>query len=92
MRQHLANTVFRAVENGRPLMRVTNTGLTARIGPQGKIEDVTGSFQTDVRVWTYWPSQANTTYTKYGDWFVQFCAAITGILLVSTLLLRREIH
>ena len=29
MRQHLANAVFRAVENGRPVLRVTNTGITA---------------------------------------------------------------
>ena len=28
MRQHLANAVFRAVENDRPLLRVTNTGIT----------------------------------------------------------------
>ncbi len=42
MRQHLANTVFRAVENGRPLLRVTNTGISARIDPDGRIEDQTG--------------------------------------------------
>ncbi|PYS48104.1 MAG: apolipoprotein N-acyltransferase, partial [Acidobacteria bacterium] len=31
MRQHLANTIFRAVENNRPVVRVTNTGITAYI-------------------------------------------------------------
>ncbi|HEX6043363.1 MAG TPA: apolipoprotein N-acyltransferase [Pyrinomonadaceae bacterium] len=85
MRQHLANTVFRAVENGRPLMRVTNTGLTARIDPNGKIEDVTGAFQTDLRVWTYVPSQTDTIYTRRGDLFVQICAAITALLFLTVL-------
>ena len=85
MRQHLANTVFRAVENGRPLMRVTNTGLTANISAQGPIEDLTAPFQSDVRVWTYQPSEADTIYTRYGDWFVQFCTAITALLLVAIL-------
>ncbi|HVF23745.1 MAG TPA: apolipoprotein N-acyltransferase, partial [Pyrinomonadaceae bacterium] len=30
MRQHLANAIFRAVENGRPVLRVTNSGISAR--------------------------------------------------------------
>jgi apolipoprotein N-acyltransferase len=91
MRQHLANTVFRAVENGRPLMRVTNTGLSARIDPRGKIEDVTGGFQTDVRVWSFSPSQADTTYTRHGDLFVYICAAVTAILLVVMLAGRPKV-
>src|SRR4029077_11811999 len=41
MRQHLANAVFRAVENNRPLLRVTNTGITAFITPQGQVRDAT---------------------------------------------------
>jgi len=90
MRQHLANTVFRAVENGRPLMRVTNTGLSARISSEGKIEDMTEAFQTDVRVWTHYPSKANTIYTEHGDWFVQLCAAITAILLIALLVSSRR--
>ena len=90
MRQHLANTVFRAVENGRPLMRVTNTGLSARIHPSGRIEDVTGPFQAGVRVWTYLPMEADTIYTKRGDWFVQVCAAISAILLIALLVSSRR--
>ena len=90
MRQHLANTVFRAVENGRPLMRVTNTGLTARIDSNGKIEDVTGGFQSDVRVWTYVPSQTDTIYTRRGDLFAHICAVITAILAAVALVSSRR--
>ncbi len=90
MRQHLANAVFRAVENGRPLMRVTNTGLTARIDALGTIDGLTNPFEADVRVWTYLPLEADTIYTRFGDWFVQFCAAISAILLVAIVLGQRR--
>src|ERR1044072_7286018 len=35
MRQHLANAIFRAVENGRPVLRGTNSGITAYINSRG---------------------------------------------------------
>ena len=85
MRQHLANAVFRAVENGRPLLRVTNTGISARIDPDGQIKDQTSAFQTDVRVWHYSHSETNASYTKHGDWFVYTCAAITALLVFAAL-------
>jgi apolipoprotein N-acyltransferase len=90
MRQHLANAIFRAVENGRPLMRVTNSGLSANIDYRGEILDQTGPFQTDVRVWTYYPGEADTFYTKYGDLFVYICTAITALILVVTLVGQRR--
>jgi len=87
MRQHLANVIFRAVENDRPIVRVTNSGLSALINPNGVVMDQTKPFETDVRVWTVTPeAETVTTYTTYGDLFVQICVAITVIvLLVSTL-------
>jgi apolipoprotein N-acyltransferase len=90
MRQHLANTIFRAVENGLPLMRVTNTGLSANIDYTGEIEDLTGAFQTDVRVWTYYPAEADTIYTEYGDWFVYICSAITVLVFIGALVGQRR--
>ncbi|HEU4768108.1 MAG TPA: apolipoprotein N-acyltransferase [Pyrinomonadaceae bacterium] len=90
MRQHLANAIFRAVENGRPLLRVTNTGISAEITPRGEIKDQTGAFEHDVRVWRYSPLEASTSYTKHGDRFVQLCAAIALILLVVMLLDQRR--
>jgi apolipoprotein N-acyltransferase len=83
MRQHLANAIFRAVENGRPVLRVTNSGLSASIDYKGKIEDLTGPFQTDVRVWSNHPGFVRDTfYTRHGDLFVQICAAITLVIFV----------
>jgi apolipoprotein N-acyltransferase len=88
MRQHLANAVFRAVENGRPLLRVTNTGITASIRPDGFVEDVTDPFQANVRNWRVTATKNDTFYTRYGDLFVHVCAAITGLLLIATLVTR----
>jgi apolipoprotein N-acyltransferase len=89
MRQHLANAVFRAVENGRPVVRVTNSGLTALIHPSGVVEGITAPFQIDVRVWKVRPGLiANTFYTRHGDVFVYACAAITLLALLAILIFR----
>jgi apolipoprotein N-acyltransferase len=90
MKQHLANTIFRAVENGRPLLRVTNTGISAFITPSGEMRDPTSGFQSAVRTWTI-SSEANreTFYTKHGDWFVAACAAMSLLIIVlSSITLR----
>ena len=83
MRQHLANAVFRAVENGRPVLRVTNTGLSAYIGADGVIQQQTGGFRADVRNWSVNPSTVTSTfYTRHGDLFVYLCTAITFLVLI----------
>jgi apolipoprotein N-acyltransferase len=84
MRQHLANAVFRAVENGRPVLRVTNSGLTAYINSRGVVDDLTRPFTEDVKVWSVDPSYGRDTfYTDHGDLFVQVCAVITLIVLLT---------
>ena len=90
MRQHLANAIFRAVENGRPLVRVTNTGISALINEEGIVYDSTGSFQTEVRIWHLTPTGRTTAYTRYGDLFVQICAVITLLVFIALLFSRRR--
>src|SRR5215510_4858535 len=78
MRQHLANAIFRAVENDRPLVRVTNTGITAYIEPNGTVSDETPGFQDAVRTWTISKENEGTTfYSRHGDLFVYACALIS---------------
>lgn len=91
MRQHLANAVFRAVENGRPVVRVTNSGLTALIHPGGEVEGLTAPFQVDVRIWKVQPGLiANTFYTRHGDVFVYACAAVTLLVLLAAFVSGRR--
>ena len=84
MRQHLANAILRAVENDRPLLRVTNTGLTAYVSGNGKVKDLTSGFQPVVRIWAVNGNSAKTFYTKHGDLFVGLCAFITLVTLAAS--------
>jgi len=84
MRQHLANAIFRAVENGRPLLRVTNTGLSASIRPDGYVEDITTGYVPAVRTWNVGQLRtSNTFYTQYGDVFVELCSVVTLLILIA---------
>ncbi len=83
MRQHLANAVFRAVENNRSVLRVTNTGITAFIPPDGEVRDATHPFQPEIRVWTISRSSSpQTFYTAYGDVFAAVCAGLTLLVFL----------
>jgi len=91
MRQHLANVIFRAVENRTPVLRVTNTGLSALISSDGTVVQSTDGFQVDVRVW---PLNQKTTgltfYTKHGDLFVHACTVLTLAILFVILFRSRR--
>ena len=91
MRQHLANAVFRAVENSRPVMRVTNSGLSAEIEPNGFIQDVTQGFQPTARHWqvSEW-GITDTFYSKHGDAFVQACGVLSILVLIASIVSRRS--
>jgi len=90
MRQHLANAVFRAVENDRDLVRVTNTGITAFISSTGDIFDQTTGFHEDVRTWTINRSGGELTlYSRYGDAFVYGCVLISLGFISASFIKRR---
>jgi apolipoprotein N-acyltransferase len=83
MRQHLANAIFRAVENNRPLLRVTNTGISAFITPRGEVKDETQGFKPEVRIWRVArTNNRDTFYTKHGDLLAAGCA-VFGLLILG---------
>ena len=89
MRQHLSNAIFRAAENGRPLIRVTNNGITAFIEPGGQVADSIRAFEPAVHSrYVYW-SKGTTFYTRQGDLFVYACALIALGLISATFTTRR---
>jgi apolipoprotein N-acyltransferase len=93
MRQHLANAIFRAVENDRDLLRVTNTGITAYIGANGAVVDQTTGFHEDVRTWTISKGGGTSTfYTRHGDVFVYGCALISLGFISASFMRRRMVQ
>jgi apolipoprotein N-acyltransferase len=85
LRQHLANAVFRAVETNRPVIRVTNVGVTAYINERGEVLDEAVPYTEATRVWGISKSDGSQTfYVKYGDWFAWLCTLVTlGLLILS---------
>ncbi len=94
MQQHLANAIFRAVENDRDLLRVTNTGITAYISANGRVLDRTDGFQEAARNWTVNKSGSGTTfYSRHGDVFAYGCTLITlGFISASFMRRRLDRH
>lgn len=85
LRQHMANAVLRAVETGRPLLRVTNTGLTARIDARGRVLDMVEKNTATVRTWNIGRTQNDKTfYVKWGDAFVAACSLVSLTALLLT--------
>jgi apolipoprotein N-acyltransferase len=86
--QHLHQSVFRAVENGVPLVRSANSGVSCAVDPAGRVRrlesggavaDFPGFMVTPVAV----PEQPlPAPYTRWGDWAL----ARPGLLLAAALL------
>jgi len=91
---HLANSIFRAVENRRPLIRSTNHGITCVIDKFGFVRTRLAPFQegiinAEVEINTF---EEQTFYTMHGDVFVGLCAAITTLVFIRLFLkMKRQI-
>jgi apolipoprotein N-acyltransferase len=82
--QHLAMASFRAVENGRYLVRAANTGITAVVDPRGRILERTELFVPTVLVREVPFVSGSTFYARYGDVFAWACFfAALGLTLVA---------
>jgi apolipoprotein N-acyltransferase len=86
--QHCANAVFRAVENGLPLVRCANNGVTCWIDARGGLQKVFTDKSGDIHgpgaltVEIPLPARrAPTFYHRHGDWFGWGCVGVTLLLL-----------
>ncbi|MGH9915436.1 MAG: apolipoprotein N-acyltransferase, partial [Pyrinomonadaceae bacterium] len=87
--QHLANAVFRAVENERTLIRVANTGISALITPHGDVRDETSTFVEATRTWVIGKQNGELTfYTKHQFLFVILCIIISLAMICGATFLR----
>ena len=67
--QQLANAVFRAVENRRPLVRCGNTGVTCDVDRTGRVNRWLDKFEEGfaVREISVQTNPGTTFFTRYGD-------------------------
>jgi apolipoprotein N-acyltransferase len=81
--QHFAQSVMRAIENRRYLVRAANTGISGFVDPYGRILQTTKLFvpaaiSGEIR----WISE-QTFYTRYGDWLVYLSMTISSAALLG---------
>jgi apolipoprotein N-acyltransferase len=97
--QQAAAAVFRAVENGVPLVRCTNDGVTCWIDAQGRLREVfsvagnnyEAGFMTAKIPLRTSGERGGTFYNLHGDWFGWSCCGISLCLWAATLRLRRSV-
>lgn len=92
LRQHLASAVFRAVETNRPVVRATNTGITAYVTPAGEVKDAAPNYQEAIRIWDFERSDGQKTlYVRYGDWIAWLSLAVAMIMVLAAIRHKREV-
>jgi apolipoprotein N-acyltransferase len=96
--QHAANAVFRAVENGVPLVRCTNNGLTCWVDAQGRLREIfsdAGNVYAPGFLSARIPlrpagDQSRTFYNQHGDWFGWSCCGMSVCLCAGAFRPRRN--
>jgi apolipoprotein N-acyltransferase len=86
--QHLEIARLRALETGRMMLTATNTGITAAIGPHGRVlarlpEFVVASLEVEAQGYT-----GTTPYARTGDW--PALAAALALLALAYLVARAK--
>lgn len=74
--QHLQISSMRALETGRPMLRATNTGMTAVITPEGSVSAYLPAFTRGVLTANVQGYQGMTPYARYGNWLALGLALI----------------
>ena len=96
--QQAASGIFRAVENGVPLLRCTNDGLTCWADAQGRVRQIysdSGNVYGPGFIIAQVPLLApqdhrQTFYNRHGDWFPCSCSGIGLLWLAATLWNRKK--
>lgn len=89
--QHLACSIFRAVEMRLPHLMVANGGLTAHINPWGTVEQVTDRQTSTYLIADVILSDTSPTlYSRWGNWLALPCVVCCVVLSLSCFAGRRE--
>ena len=98
--QHAAGALFRAVENGLPLIRCSNNGLTGWVDAHGRLRQVfrddrgtiygPGFMTAEIPLLAHGEKRPPTFYHRHGDLFGWVCVGVAGLMLVRRVGARRR--
>jgi len=80
---HNAQSVLRAVENGRWLVRAANTGISSIISPTGKVVAEIGAGREWYLCEDVYMRDGFTLYTRIGNLFVLLCGVFLAALPIA---------
>ena len=90
--QHLSSAALRSVENGVPLLRCCNNGITCWFDAQGRMREIfrdanDSEYAVGFANWEIpfvsAPNRGESTfYHRNGDWFGWICVGVTGVLVL----------
>jgi apolipoprotein N-acyltransferase len=87
--EHLVLASFRSIEHRRPLVRSTNTGISAVVDPVGRIVQRTAQWTRASLAARIPLMEGRTVYAAAGDWIGWVCAAVS-LLAITRALRQRE--
>ena len=88
--QHLQIARMRTLETGRPMLRATNTGMTAIIGPRGQVQRTLPPFVEGALTERVRGQTGSTPYVRWGNTgFLLLAFAAVAVALAG---LRRSAH
>jgi apolipoprotein N-acyltransferase len=88
--EHLALASFRSIEHRRPLVRSTNTGISAIVDPVGRIDRRTAQWTRASLSGRIPLMQGRTVYAVAGDWIGWLCAGIALVGVGRAVRTRRQ--
>jgi apolipoprotein N-acyltransferase len=88
--QHLGTLPLRAVENRIAIARAANTGVSALIGADGRVGPILPLFEQGVLALSVPLRSRTTLYTRFGNWLVYVCLALSGAAAAAALVKGRR--
>jgi|GEM_PF-783926 apolipoprotein N-acyltransferase len=74
---------LKAAENGKYLIRATNTGITKIVNPYGKVEAQLQPYTRGILAGDIYLSDKTTFYARYGDLILYAAIILLGILFLA---------
>jgi apolipoprotein N-acyltransferase len=85
--QHLQIAQMRSIETGRYLIRAANDGISAIIGPDGRVLTEAPGFVPTVLRGSVVPMQGMPPYARFGNWLI----VLLGTTALVTVLVRERV-